>query len=209
MADGSDPAIQFTTTNRKVRCLLMSTNKQLKKIIEDFNKQFQIVSENSRNDYISTLKANETVPAKGKIYGDSYRASFKKDCEKINADAAKLIDDEIYSLSRRMSLAPSQDAVNAVQMLSMRTNISDTEIQKMLNRYGDNDMARSTIIDIAGSHGNHNYDFERPGTEERIQDLEGLKSSLKNAFTDKSAENRGIGFYSILNAEIDSLFPEE
>lgn len=189
----------------------MSINKELKVIVDNFNKEFGEVSEESRIEYLQQLTPNSNVmsPQKGKIYGDRHRSTFEESCRAKRSAAALLIDKEINILNKKMSEAPTQDAVNSVTMLSMRKNITSEEIQKLLDAYGDNDMTRSTIIDLAKEHNVKDYIFDKPSTSERIKDLEGLKRSLNTGMSIQSAEQRGSAFIDWLKHDIDNVFPED
>lgn len=185
----------------------MTTNKELKKVLDDFNREYKAKSEESREAYIRHLPAGQAVPPKGRIYGDENKAAFTKLCLEKRAQVRDIIGKEIDSLRSKMAEAPTTEAVNSVQLLKMRDNVSEEEISTLLDKYGDNNQVRSALVDIASAHGYHS--FSRSGDEERLKDIEGLQNSLENSLSIKSMEDKGEAYASWLGCAVDNLFPEE
>ena len=184
-------------------------NKELKDILAKYKDSYKSICETSRAEYMQTLPAGAEIPKEGVIYGDKYKAAFESKCLEYKNDIRKIMNDTINDLKAKATEAPSTEAVNAITLLNMRKNVTKTEIDDMLNRYGDNVQAWRTIVSIANDNDLH--DFRQCEVDAQFEQVEGLSRSLENSISANKASQgyAGAGFMSLIEAQIDGTFPAE
>lgn len=185
------------------------TNKELKSIISQFKDSYRIACDSSRNEYMKTLSAGARVPKEGILYGDERRQEFESMCAGYRDKALALLNKVLSDLHDKMTEAPSTDAVNSITLLGLRKNISQSEIENLLERYGDNPQAWNTIVSIARDH-NLSYFGNHP-IEGQISAINDLSRSLERVLSTRSAIDGHAtdGFLSMVEMQIDEVFPAE
>lgn len=181
-------------------------NFQLKQLVDDFGSAFQTISEESRTALMRNSTAGERIPVPGRLYGNEYRAQFTDRCDEIRGAVAAVINEQIDNIKAAMAEAPSADAVNTVQMLALRDDITADEIDIVFGKYGDNYQAAKAIISVAASKGLHGWSCT---VEKQLADLEALLSTMRRTMTATSAENghASSGYLEMLKIQIDSVLP--
>ena len=181
-------------------------NFQLKQLVDDFGRAFQTISEESRTALLRHSTAGERIPVPGRLYGNEYRAQFTARCDEIRGAVAAVINEQIDNIKAAMAEAPSAEAVNTVQMLALRDDIADDEIDIVLGKYGDNYQAAMAIISVAASKGLHGWSCT---VEKQLADLEALLSTMRRTMTATSAENghASSGYLEMLKIQIDFVLP--
>lgn len=189
----------------------MSIKDELKAITNRYVDDFNVICERSREERLKTLQPGARVPAQGKLYGDDARNEFKRKADAHRVQAMSIIGNELRALNEKMTAAPSTDAVNTIQLLKMRSNITPEDINVLMMRYGDNSQVRDTLVDIAGQHDIKDYKFESNPIRVKAEKLKDLNNSINNSLRLESAErgHASAGFVSFLNAAIDDAFPDE
>lgn len=185
------------------------TNAELKALVKQFNEGFRINTEMSRDAHIHTLPTGSKIPEEGKFYDNATRALFAGTCEQLRTKAREILDTQLQKIKTEAIESPADDAVNAIKLLSMRKNITEGEVDSLLQRYGDNVQAYKTIVDIAEDHGLHGW--ARHPIDAQMQDVEDLAGTLDRAFTVSNAEmgRASNGFCSVLDMQIDNVFSAE
>lgn len=189
----------------------MSINTELKAITTRYTDKYKNICERSREERIKSLQPGAALPAHGKLYGDEAREQFRKEADACRVQAASIIENELKALNDKMTAAPSIEAVNTIQLLKMRSNVTAADINSLMQRYGDNSQVYDTLIDIAGQHNLNEYKFESNPLRVKANKLNDLRSSIEKNLRLERAE-RGYaseGFISFLNAAIDDALPEE
>lgn len=181
-------------------------NFQLKQLVDEFGSAFHTISEASRTALMTSLKGGDMIPVPDKLYGNEYRAQFTDRCREILDAAVAIIDEQTDAIKAAMAEAPSAEAVNTVQMLALRDDIADDEIDIVLGKYGDNYQAAKAIISVAASKGLHGWSCT---VEKQLADLEALLSTMRWMMTATSAENghASSGYLEMLKIQIDSVLP--
>lgn len=184
-------------------------NKELKSIISQFKDSYQIACDSSRNAYMKTLPAGARVPKEGILYGDERRQEFESMCAGYRDKALALLNKVLSDLHDKMTEAPSTDAVNSITLLGLRENISQSEIENLLERYGDNPQAWNTIVSIARDHDIRAFS-DHP-IEGQISAINDLSRSLERVLSTRSASagHATDGFLSMVEMQIDEVFPAE
>lgn len=185
------------------------TNKELKSIISQFKDSYRIACDSSRNEYMKTLSAGARVPKEGILYGNERRQEFESMCAGYRDKALALLNKVLSDLHDKMTEAPSTDAVNSITLLGLRKNISQSEIENLLERYGDNPQAWNTIVSIARDHNISSFG-DHP-IEGQISDINDLSRSLERVLSTRSAIDGHAtdGFLSMVEMQIDEVFPAE
>ena len=161
------------------------TNKELKSIISQFKDSYRIACDSSRNEYIKTLSAGARVPKEGILYGDERRQEFESMCAGYRDKALALLNKVLSDLHDKMTEAPSTDAVNSITLLGLRKHISQSEIENLLERYGDNPQAWNTIVSIARDHDIHAFN-DHP-IKRQIEAVDGLARTMERTISAQSA----------------------
>lgn len=188
----------------------MGIKDELKAITNRYADEYEAICESSREEHIKNLKVGAPTPAKGILYGDAAKAKFKKKADSYRVQATSIIGNELKRLNDKMTAAPSTEAVNTIQLLKMRSNVTQGDIDALMKRYGDNAQVYDTLRDIAAQHNIRDYAFESNPLREQVEKLNVLKSNLNNNLRIERAE-RGYaskGFVNFLNAFIDDAFPD-
>lgn len=181
-------------------------NFQLKQLVDEFGSAFQTIAEESRTALMRHSTAGERIPVPGRLYGNEYRAQFTARCDEIRGAVAAVINEQIDNIKATMAEAPSADAVNTVQMLALRDDITADEINVVLEKYGENYQAAKAIISVAASKGLRGWSCS---ADSRLEDLENLRSVMRRTINATSAENghASNGYLEMLKIQIDSALP--
>lgn len=188
----------------------MGIKDELKAITNRYADDYKAICESSREERIKNLKVGDPMPAKGILYGDAARADFKKKADSYRVQATSIIGNELKRLNDKMTAAPSTEAVNTIQLLKMRSNVTQGDIDALMKRYGDNAQVYDTLIDIAGQHNIRDYKYESNPVRAKVEKLSNIKTSINNNLRIERAE-RGYaseGFVAFLNAAIDDALPD-
>lgn len=183
-------------------------NKELKELLNTFKDSYRTTCYASRVQYMKTLPAGSQIPKEGVIYGDAEKQQFDLDCKGFRDKAYKILSDAHSELKKEATEAPSTEAVNSLALLNMRKDITETEIEDLINRYGDNPQVWKTIRSIAGENGIRVSDHP---INEQIRNIEGLMHTLNSTLSVASASkgHAGDGFLSMVAMQIDDAFPVE
>lgn len=158
--------------------------KDITALNREFADRFHKTAESSRREAMEGLKPGDPIPPTGRIYGEANRRSFENEAAKIRSRGYALIDKAKADLQRQIAEAPKQDAVNAVAMLSHRTNVTRQEVDNLLQVYGDNYQTYQAIRDIAGK----NKIYVEP-------------SAIEKGFSAIAGESRAVGSFTLADAE--------
>lgn len=184
-------------------------NKALKDVFARFVKEFEDASRRTRVEFMRTAPAGGIIPEEGKIYGKESREKFEVLCQELRQEVRGLIENEKSIVREEATEAPSVEAVNTITLLNMRKNVTQNDIEDLLERYGDNYQAYKAIASIAKE--NDIRLFRKHPIEGKLDDLEQLERGLTRVMDITGAESGHIspGFVAIMNMTIDAAIPEE
>ena len=115
----------------------------------DFCTAYESAADASYKHKKENLGAGETIPEGGRIFEPGERADF----ERVAADFHGMISGELDKaesyVNTAITAAPSQEAVNYITTLSMRSNVSESELRAALDKYGENFASYQAIKDVA------------------------------------------------------------
>lgn len=186
-------------------------NEQLKAITAKYRTTTAEARDRSHAEYVKTLPAGQPVPEKGKIYGEAAREAFNDACRGLTSSAAEIIGQEQAAIKESMTAAPSADAVNTLQLLNMRSNLTYDELQDVADRYGDNYQAGRTLVSIAHQHQIRGIKYAGADLEARAAQLDTLANCFTSStFSAKAAdEGKAGGFMDYVDQIIDNTYPTE
>lgn len=193
----------------------MATNKEINKRLKELNglfrSKYEETAARSWEDHVKTLPAGQPTPPKGKIYGETARDSFNEYCSNLRAEAADLIGQARKEVKNKMLEAPSADAVNVVNLLKLQEHPTREMVGDILGKYGDNYQIGKTISSIAHDRGIRGLTGASDELDQRMEALDRIEKSYgPSVFSVKGAEQgRTGGFMSLVESEIDSIFPAE
>lgn len=187
---------------------MQNRSKELKSIVSQFADAYKMTCDRSWNDYVKTLTPGTMLPPKGRIYGEDKRAEFESLCQDYRVRVDKVLDEVLVGLNRKMTEAPSTEAVNTITLLNMRQNVDEIEIGNLLTKYGDNPQSWKALVDIASAHNIHVWDAHP--VEKQIDGIENLRSSLGRVISRTSAEagHTSDAYISVVCMDIDNAFTE-
>lgn len=167
----------------------MSTNAELKKIVNEFYTLYEDVARTTRTAAMANLPAGAPAPEESVIYGEAGRNTFAKEAAKLLARAEQLINAKVAPIKARVTAAPSEEAVNAVTMLSLNKDISETDVDLLLEKYADNYQTVKALKSVAAEKGLEKYrSFTKEPDIIELEALEKLKASLAESLNIYSAE---------------------
>ena len=183
-------------------------NKEIKRLVSQFRDSYDSMCESSRNEYMKTLSPGFEVPDKGMIYGEKNRNEFSSMCKGYRERSRKIIGDVIKAIQDTLTDGPSTDAVNSVNLLNMRKNITMEEVQELLDRYGDNPQIWTTIKSIATEH--KLFIGEHP-LYEQLAECKSLDLTMEKTLTLPNPKSYSLtkAYYALLDMQIDKALPIE
>ena len=121
-------------------------------IRKEYSGDFHRTVEATRASALLGLKPNAPAPPEGKIIGDAERQAFEERAAKYRSKGYDVIDSTRAAIRAQMGKAPSADAVNAVSMLSHRTDLTKEDVDALVDAYGSNYLTYEAIRDVAAQH---------------------------------------------------------
>ena len=181
---------------------------ELKTIVSQFADGYKMTAKASRDAYLKTLAPGARVPEDGRIFGDDKRSEFESACKGYRERVHSVISEYLEELHKQETEAPSPEAVNSITLLNMRQNITEEEVGRLLEKYGENAQAYKAIVDIAGAHDLHIWGAHPVSAQ--IEGAEALEKELSREISLTSAEggHASEAFVSVLNMDIDNALSE-
>ena len=187
----------------------MSKKEDLKKVYADYVDSYKQATAHSRRKYLETLRPGAIAPDdKPRFYSLEDKEAFRTICDKHREDAMNIFESEYKAINEKITEAPDADAVNTVQLLSLREEIESDEIAALLDKYGDNVQAYNAIIKIADDNG---IKLEKHPITEKMERLKNLAGTVSNAISVVGAEQGRAtdAFASWIGVSIDEVFGDE
>lgn len=191
---------------------MSKANSELKAIVKDYYNTFRFYSENDYNDKLLTLKPGQPAPVKGKLSG-ARRERMEEKAAECRSKAADIINRELTAVNKKITAAPSTEAVNTISLLAMRDpkTIGPEVINTLLDEYGDNVQSYEAIKDIAKQKGIvKDLDGVNHPLREQQANIEALNKSLYKNFslthTEQNEDRSGEGFEAFIEMTIDQTF---
>lgn len=184
-----------------------TANKELKAVLDDFASEYKTACEASRIAFMQSMKGGDRVPEPGHLYGNDAKAAFDQKCLELRSRANAVLDTMMEEAQAQLYAAPDKECAAVVDILKGRTNLTVSEVEGLLAKYGYNALAYRAIASVAAANDIHVDDCPQ---KVRLDNLESLRSSINRAITTPSAESghTSAGFVEMLKMNIDSVIPE-
>ena len=181
-------------------------NLRLQQIVDQFGETYRALCEASRAAFMASLRGGDRIPAPGHIYGKEFGEQFSAKCREFMDAAAAIIDEQTAVVREKLVEAPSTEAVNTVQLLALRDELTEEEVDGLLARYGENAQVFKAIVSVSAAKGLRGW---KCPLDERLEDLNGLLVTLRRTFTLASAEagHASEGYLAMVKMQINSALP--
>ena len=185
----------------------MNESKQLKALVAEFVEKYREAAAKSHEEYIKNLKPGEDahIPAEEYIIGDAPRREFFSYC----MDLQKKVDEILSGLAEKerdeRTAPPSEEAVRIINLLYLRSDVTEDELNDLMNRYGDTYQARKAMLDIA--HRNEIYSLDDKFFDNGSA-MEDLSRVLRGWFTLDATDRKQVtdGYRAAIEKQIDVAF---
>lgn len=183
-------------------------NKELNKLIGEFKTSYEMLRKISEDKYKSTLKPYETFKPREGFYYDTERQLFNTECERFKEKAHALVDKAALEIIAENTKAPSTEAVNVVNLISARKEVSADEIDQLMTKYGHEcPMVYKALHEKAVSLGY--YDFKPHPINEAAENMEVAMRMIDTTFSANCAEHSIVTTPAALETTIARAFPAE
>lgn len=188
---------------------MSSKNTQLKKIVKNYYDDYDATCRISREERLKELRAGDPIPPEGRLYG-KYKEQFQNRAYDYRNQAMKIIDDELNTINNELAKAPSTEAVNSISLLALRNHSTKKDFDNLLNVYGDNYQAFTTLKDLAIQKDIiPDLAFTEHPTVIRKEMVEIARNSLFNSLWENKTsdpDHNTEGYKELLNITIDNAF---
>ena len=163
----------------------------------DFCTAFDEDVKGSYRRKLDAMQPGDTVPEGGKFFTDEERTAFKSKAAQFSDMIAAELDKAEESVNAAIAAAPTAEATNYINVLAARANVTETEINAALDKYGDNYAAYNAIKEIGEKH--KVYSPEHPANAAQ-QEITARRKDLYN-ITLQGAESKRITRNAVLFAQ--------
>ena len=184
-------------------------NTELKTIARNLSDNYEKMRQISEKRFKASLAPGQIFHPRSGFYDNTIREQFARDCEKVRAEAHRLLDDVTVKLTDQATEAPTAEAVNTINLLAVRKDVSADEIDMFMNKYGQNcPVAYKALKEIAEAHGYH--DFADHPLGEQAENVQILAESIDSTFNAGRFENgNAVIITEGFCANVEQAFPAE
>ena len=151
---------------------MLETSTLKQKLSELYSKYINVSQQMLDLDYkkkLSELKPGQKAPEQYRFFFPEDREALDEQLGAYREECRALLDDATANVKKLMTDAPSDDAVNYLTVMKLKSDITVNDIENALERYGDNYTAYNAIKGIA-------IENEIRGIDEHI--LDGITRGL-------------------------------
>ena len=128
---------------------IRDAKKSIKEELRNLLKNCENISADSRAEYVRSMPSGSLVVPDAYLYTEGAKADIEKATTKARENIKATLDGLYSKISDEVTAPPTQDAVNTIQLLKMRNNISADEFILYANKYGNNALVNSMLSEIA------------------------------------------------------------
>lgn len=128
---------------------IRDARKSIKAELRNLLKNCENISANSRAEYVRGLPQGSLVVPDQFLYTDDAKAEIEKATTETRENIKVILDNLYSKIGDNLTAPPSQDAVNTIQLLKMRSDISEQEFKRYADKYKDNALMVSSLNEIA------------------------------------------------------------
>lgn len=126
---------------------------QIKKELENLVIKCNRISGESKQDYVAAMPPSQTVIPQMYIYTSDAKEKIQEACKETKDNIKKILDQIYDSTTGGITAVPSEEDINTLTVLQMRSTLSISEVELYLDKYKDNVQVYSAICDIAKEKG--------------------------------------------------------
>lgn len=183
--------------------------KELSEIItkayKDLRETHDVIAEKSFLELVKSRRPGEYIPDRGEIHGKAWKDAFEESRHKYKSIAVDALNKYGADIEEKITIAPTEEAVRAVQMFSMKPtdkidpNSYANEIDSLMNKYGSNYLTYETLRGLAVSHGIR--DFKEHPLKTESDFTENLSHYIDSAFVEEPTTGSRVALFETLEAE--------
>ncbi|MCR5769387.1 MAG: hypothetical protein K6G45_13045 [Lachnospiraceae bacterium] len=182
-------------------------NAGLKEISNKMKSLYNVIRQSSETEYRDSLKPYEMFKPQEGFYSEKHRQEYCDRVNELKAQARDLLADYSEELTKEYTKSPTAEAVNVVNLVNARKEISAEEIDNLMNRYGiDCPMVYNALKEKAISM--KYLDFRDHPIKTDYDNMEMLQRDITR-LDGKSIEQNPVISFAALNQVIDMAFPCE
>ena len=179
---------------------------KIKGLLDAYTKKYEAITSKAREEYIKTLKPNQMIPET--IPFHFYEGEWEKVVAETRTQITDIINIEREEIAQKLTDAPSSEAVNTLMLLGMRKNITEGDINNLMERYGNNPQVYQAINDIAQDHNINIY--KKHPIVEHSEKLEILADNINHLskFDVQTYNGMPYGLISMYKKSVDEVFED-
>lgn len=185
---------------------LKGVKDSLKNINNEFQKECKNAVDRSHHISLSRLKPGEAAPAPGFLTPE-IQEELRASVGRLANRAQAVLEDALREVREAKAEAPSTEAVNAITMLRGNKHVSESELNALMEVYGDNYLTHKAICDLAREHNATLFPpHPAQGLEEGLVNLSRIyRRDLTIYEADKMASSTWRK--SVMDADVDENLP--
>lgn len=181
---------------------IRDARKSIKEELRNLLKNCENISADSRAEYVRNMPQGSLVIPEMYIYTDGAKAEIEKATTKARESIKATLDNIYDKISEEVTAPPSQDAINTIQLLKMRSDISENEFMLYADKYKDNALANSMLQEIAHEK-NLKVNIEDSKEMTMAKNLARYYDEIEKTINTYDAEHGKINAISIIGLESD------
>ncbi len=192
------------------------TKQKIKAAFADIKPMYDRLSEQSWNDYVNSLPYGQAIPPKGRFYDSARKDQFTAFVTQQRNKALEALSVYRTNIDNAMSIAPTDEALRAVQAFSLRNPDSMTreeysaEVGRLMTRYGANYSIYMGLYDMAAKAGIHGFNKHPLAAEaENIDHAKELVTRSFNGVDMTYHDAPSDGQKAMFDYSLDQCLPDE
>lgn len=181
---------------------IRNARESIKTELRELLKNCERISADSRAEYVRNMPQGSIVIPDLFIYTDGAKTEIEKATTKARESIKATLDNIYDKVSEEVTAPPSQDAINTIQLLKMRSDISESEFMLYADKYKDNPLANSLLQEIAKEK-ELKVDIEESKEMTLANNLVHFWEEIETSITPYNAEKGNISAISIVGLESD------
>ena len=157
------------------------------------------IVEKNRREYLASLGPGAQIPSYIKLSPENSER-MNNALNTLKQGVTEIITSCIDTVAKSITAAPSTEALNTIQMLALRKNVTVDDIYSLIDKYGDNVQVHKTIRDIAEQH---NIYINKSNEEEQYENLVNLQGVFDRMSLYK-VDSYTRGYMSMVNIDVDN-----
>lgn len=177
----------------------------LKGIYTEYNQIFETRREQNYKDVVNNLKPGSRIPSINEVKFDGVTKDYlNNDLEKLRDKGSTIVKNGLAEIKAFKTKAPDQEAVNYINMLKLRSSITESDLDIAMEKYGDNYSCYKALEDISKErHLPMNYKNNADDIEAVLENSQRRINNMTVRNCDQGEASKGYMAFEILN--VDSI----